>query len=169
MRWVSSLPYGPDGATYPAMLGLVTDVNDAKVSLNLHRTWLAHDGSGKAPVDRPRLLLKGHRKSSGVIRLSPDEDVTTGLGIAEGLETALTVQAGGWSPVWCAIDSGNVGNFPVLRGIESLTIFADHDPAGLRGAEKAASRWQEAGRDARVIVPPTVGADVNDWRVAHAR
>jgi hypothetical protein len=163
VRWVPSLKYGPSGGAYPAMLGLITDALDADKPLNLHRTWLAPDGSGKAAVDRPRLLLKSHRKAGGVIRLSPDDEVTARLGIGEGLETCLTVLAGGWAPVWCAIDAGNIGAFPVLAGIEALTIFADHDPAGVRAATNCAERWSAAGKGARVIVPPTPGADINDW------
>jgi Uncharacterized protein conserved in bacteria len=162
VRWVPSLPYGSNQA-FPALLALVTDVTDANRALNLHRTWLAPDGSGKAPVDRPRLLLKGHRKAGGAIRLTPDDEVMRGLGVGEGLETCLTVLAAGWAPVWCCLDAGNVGAFPVLPGIEALTIFADHDPAGRRAAEKCAVRWHGAGCEARIVLPPTEGDDVNDW------
>jgi putative DNA primase/helicase len=55
----------------------VTDARDGE-PINLHRTWLAKDGSGKAPIDKPRRLLKGHRSNNGVIRLWPDDDVTLG-------------------------------------------------------------------------------------------
>ncbi|MCG5240849.1 toprim domain-containing protein [Azospirillum doebereinerae] len=166
VRWVPSLRYGPAGTEFPALLGLITDVQDAGRLLNLHRTWLAPDGSGKAPVDRPRLLLRGHRKAGGVIRLSANDDVTVGLGIAEGLETALTALAAGWAPVWCCIDAGNLGAFPVLHGIESVTIFADYDPAGRAGADKVANRWAAAGREARIVLPPRPGDDLNDWAAA---
>ncbi|NUB05630.1 hypothetical protein FW320_05485 [Azospirillum sp. Vi22] len=161
VRWVPALRYGD--SEFPALLGLITDAQDADRALNLHRTWLAPDGSGKAPVDRPRLLLKGHRKAGGVIRLSGDFDVTAGLGIAEGLETSLTALAAGWGPVWCCIDAGNVGNFPVLPGIEALTVFADHDQAGRSAADKVAARWAAAGREARILLPPKPGDDLNDW------
>jgi hypothetical protein len=117
-------------------------------------------------VDRPRLLLKGHRKAGGVIRLSPDDAVTAGLGIAEGLETALTALAAGWGPVWCCIDAGNVGAFPVVAGIGSLTVFADHDPAGRAAADKVAKTWTAAGREARIVLPPRPGDDLNDWAAA---
>lgn len=170
VRWVPSLPHGDDGA-FPALLALITDATDYRVPLNLHRTWIALDGSGKAPVDRPRMLLKGHRKAGGVIRLSDDDEVTTGVGVAEGLETALSVLASGWSPIWCVIDAGNLGSFPTLDGIEALTIFADHDHIdpktgrrpGVHAAETCAARWSDAGKEARVILPPAEGMDANDW------
>ncbi|WP_298372686.1 toprim domain-containing protein [Azospirillum sp.] len=166
VRWVPSLRYGPSGAAFPALLGLITDAQDADRVLNLHRTWLSADGAGKALVDRPRLLLKGHRKAGGVIRLSANDDVTTGIGVAEGLETALTALAAGWAPVWSCVDAGNVGNFPVLHGIGSVTIFADHDPAGRNAAEKVARVWTAANREARIVLPPQPGYDLNDWAAA---
>ena len=54
-------------------------------------------------------------------------------------------------------------NFPVLDGIEFLTVFADNDENGI-GQEAAiacAQRWMEAGREAEVLTPTMVG-DFND-------
>ena len=105
------------------------------------------DGT-KADVDPPRLLLGGHRKQGGVIRLWPDEAVTTGLAIAEGIETALSL-AHDYKPVWSVIDAGNLAAFPVLPGIETLIIGADHDEAGLKAAAACADRWAAAGVEVR--------------------
>ena len=44
-----------------------------------------------AGVSPPRMLLGKHRKAGGVIRLWPDDSVTSGLAVAEEIETALTV------------------------------------------------------------------------------
>jgi len=42
----------------------------------------------------------------------PDEGVTAGLGLAEGIETALAVmQRAGWSPVWAATSAGAMDRF----------------------------------------------------------
>jgi hypothetical protein len=135
--------------------------------MSLHRTWLAPDGSGKAPVEKPRLLLKGHDKAGGVVRLFPDDEVTSGLAIAEGIETALTA-AHGFTPVWATIDAGNLAAFPVLDGIESLTVAIDHDKAGLDAFNGVAARWLAAGREVRQWLPPDYGADINDWAGAAA-
>jgi len=96
-----------------------------------------------------------------VIRLWPDESVTRGLAISEGIETALAA-AHGSSPVWAAIDAGNLGAFPLLDGIESLTIIADHDDAGLSAANNCARRWANAGREVRVATPRIAGMDAAD-------
>jgi hypothetical protein len=157
--WLPSLPH-PSGYVGPCVLALVTDVLTGE-AVNVHRTCLAADGSGKAPVDKPRLLLKGHRKKGGVVRLWPDEDVTAGLCVAEGVETALTA-ALGFGLAWAVLDAGNLGGLPVLPGVEALTIVADHDEAGVRAADACGRRWAEAGREVRVWKAPTRGADLND-------
>lgn len=107
-------------------------------------------------------MMAGH---AGVIRLSPDVEVTGGLGLAEGIETALSVVQGfGWRPVWAAASAGAIARFPVLPSIEALTIFADPDGAGLRAAEECAGRWRAAGREARTVAPPA-----GDWNDVHRR
>jgi phage/plasmid primase-like uncharacterized protein len=85
--------------------------------------------------------------------------------IAEGIETALTA-AHHYAPAWSCIDAGNLGALPVLAGIESLVIAADHDPAGLKGARACAARWAAAGIDVCVIAPQGENSDWNDRRTA---
>lgn len=143
------------------MVSLITHVttNDKR---SLHLTWVSKEGDGKkAPVDRPRQLLKQHKKANGVIRLSPDQDVMRGLFIGEGIETCLSIMHG-VSPVWCCIDAGNLGAFPVLAGVECLTILVDNDDAGKRAADQCLERWGRAGREVRLITPHIPKTDVND-------
>lgn len=133
----------------PAMLALMSDARSAE-PCGVHRTFLAPDGGGKAPGQAK--MMAGR---AGVIRLVPDEEVTLGLGIAEGIETSLAVmQRLDWRPVWAASSAGAIARFPVLPGIEALTIFADEDGAGIAAAQECARRWREAGAEARVMAPP---------------
>src|SRR5689334_12970621 len=86
--------YHPDeGRPFPALVALVTDAVTGE-PMTVHKTYLAPDGSGKAAVAKPRLLCKGGAKAGGVVRLWPDEAVTTGLLVAEGIETALSAALG---------------------------------------------------------------------------
>ncbi|MFT3816040.1 MAG: toprim domain-containing protein [Rubrivivax sp.] len=162
LRWHPALRH-PSGHTGPALVALVTDAL-TREPLTLHRTWVQADGT-KAPVDPPRLLLGGHRKAGGVIRLWPDEVVGTGLAVAEGIETALSL-AHAFRPVWACIDAGNLAALPVLAGVESLLIAADHDDAGIKAAEACAARWAAAGREASIALPERAKADINDLAVA---
>lgn len=149
----------PSHHTGPALIARVTDALTGE-PLTLHRTWIKLNGE-KAEVSTQRLLLKNHRKDGGVIRLWPDEAITNGLGVAEGIETALTL-ANVFRPVWSVIDAGNLAKFPVLDGIESLLIAADNDSAGLKAAEQCASRWYKAGRQVHIVKSPVLGEDLND-------
>ncbi|OXJ36017.1 hypothetical protein CFB82_12320 [Burkholderia sp. HI2714] len=151
LRWHPSLKHPADYAG-PALVGLVTHAV-TREPMTLHKTWIRTDGR-KAEVDPPRLLLGGHRKAGGVIRLWPDEAVTCGLGIAEGIETALSL-AHGYAPVWACIDAGNLQALPVLAEIESLIIAVDDDPAGKTAAAACAQRWSDAGRE---VVEVSYGA-----------
>ncbi|MEM5427204.1 DUF7146 domain-containing protein [Cupriavidus oxalaticus] len=147
----------PSGYTGPALVGLITDAVTRK-PMSLHRTWIQADGR-KADVDPPRLLLSGHRKAGGVIRLWPDDAVTSAIGLAEGIETALSL-AWGIEPTWSCVDAGNLAAFPVLSGIEVLTIAADDDPAGIAAGRECGERWAAAGCE--VFLVRQEQADLND-------
>ena len=138
----------------PALVARVTDAITNE-PMTLHQTWIRPDGK-KANIETPRLLLKDHQKEGGVVRLWPDEELTHGLAIAEGIETALSASFG-FSPIWSLIDGQNLSNFPVLQGVEALTIIADNDNAGRSAAHKCLKRWLAAGREVRLLIgEPTV-------------
>ncbi len=156
LRFHPACPRG--GERLPAMLALMTDPVTAE-PCGVHRTFLAPDGRGKAPGQAK--MMAGH---AGVVRLVPDEAVAAGLGIAEGIETSLRVmQSFGWSPVWAATSAGGIARFPVLRGVEALTIFADADDkgAGEKAAMACAERWREAAKEATIFKAPP-GEDFDD-------
>jgi hypothetical protein len=82
------------------VVALMTDpvTNDP---IGIHRTFLDADGK-----KRERKMLG----RQGVVRITPDEDVTYGLGIAEGVEDALAV-ALDWGPAWAATSAGAIERF----------------------------------------------------------
>jgi len=143
----------------PAMVGRISAANDAAVGIGLHLTWLRQDGGRWVRTERRYL----GRKAGGVVRLWPDEAVTYSLAIAEGIETALAASHL-HRPVWACLDAGNLAAFPVLNGIESLTIFADNDESGTgqRAAADCADRWLDAGCEVAVFTSTTVGHDIAD-------
>jgi hypothetical protein len=104
------------------------------------------------------------------VKLIADPDVTLGVGLAEGIETALTPICVGWLPVWACGSAGAIKAFPVLTGIEHLTIFADADGSGrgLQVARACAQRWQQAGSCCDIVLPPEDGTDWNDVGGRHA-
>jgi hypothetical protein len=114
----------------------------------VHRVYLNGDGT----KDR-RLLLAG----SGVIKLTADEDVTTGLHIAEGIEKSLALMLCGLKPMWCAVSAGEIAKLPVLNGIDCLSIMADAGNAGERAAAECRQRWESAHREVVVSFPSPKG------------
>lgn len=148
----------------PTLLALLRDVvtNEPRA---IHRTAIFPDGSGKAVMpdgDTPKRMLGS--AAGCVIKLSPNEEVETGLSLAEGLETSLSVYARGIRPIWCTGTAGGIKKFPVVDGIEALVIYADHDEnqTGQRAALACAERWSKAGRECRIIYPKKPGTDWND-------
>lgn len=103
--------------------------------------------------------------NGAVCKLSRDEDVTTVLGIGEGIETTLSLRhlpEFGLTPVWACCSAERLAAFPVLAEIEVLWVAVDHDEAGLRAAERVADRWTDAGREVFLIRSTTEKADLND-------
>jgi hypothetical protein len=133
------------------MVALMRDIKTNE-PVGVHRTALTPDGK---KLDRKMLGKAG----GACVKLFADEMVGQGLGIAEGIETSLGIIKIGWAPVWACLSAGTLANFPVLNGIEALTVFADNDNAGRSAAHKCVHRWQEAGREARIWVPKVDGQD----------
>lgn len=105
-----------------------------------------------------------------VIRLWPDDAVNEGLVVGEGIETTLAaatrIEHRGTllHPAWATGSAGNMATFPVLAGIEALTILVDHDASGTgqKAAEVCAQRWHDAGKEVVRLMPGDLGADFND-------
>jgi putative DNA primase/helicase len=127
------------------------------------RTALTPDG---VKIDR-KLMGPGERMAC---KLTPDEDVEYGLHVSEGVETALAGMMLGFAPAWALGSSGGILNFPVLGGIDYLTIVVDNDEVnpktgkrpGPHAAAECSERWAAAGREVFHIVPDNVGSDIAD-------
>ena len=72
--------------------------------------------------------------------------------------------------MWAAGSTALMAKLPAVSGIKALTIIADHDAngAGERAAAEVASRWREAGKEARVWRPKSIG-DLNDILIGGAK
>jgi putative DNA primase/helicase len=154
------------GERFPAMICLVRNIVTNEPQ-GIHRTALTADGTAiKRPDKAGR--LKTFRKalgsiSGGAIKLDPDEDVTQGLCIGEGVETCLAGRQMGLWPVWSVVNTSGIEKFPILSSLDGLHIFKENDPGGesAKVVEACARRWYEAGRDV-IIVEPDTAKDLND-------
>lgn len=148
----------PEGRL-PAMLAAVTRAPSRKI-VAVHRTFLAPNGSGKAPAKPERMDLGP--VGGGAVRLAP---AGGHLAVAEGIETALSVAQATCVPTWSALSAGGIFALilPPLPHARTVTICADADDggAGLDAVHKAAERWSFEGRTVRIALPP-LGTDFND-------
>jgi putative DNA primase/helicase len=117
------------------IVAIMTDAVTAEPTGAISRTYL-----------RPDLTKIGKAKTfgapRGIVRLSPDGEVLEGLHLAEGIETALTGLSWGFRPMWSTGDCRLMEDFPLLSGIEALTVFVDNDEnaAGEKAARKLEAR-----------------------------
>lgn len=159
LRFHPALPYREGKEVkghYPALLARVEHPEHGLVAL--HRTYLAPDGRGKAPVESPkkltRAVLEGGTMGAAV-RLYPPGDT---LALAEGLETALAVRQASGLPTWAAVSAGGMEAFQPPEGVERVVIAADHDSRGIEAAHTLGERLLRQGLWVRILVPP-----VRDW------
>jgi hypothetical protein len=156
VRFHPALSY--NGGIVGGMIALFRDIH-TDTQCGLHRTFLDSDGR---KLDR-RMLGRAKRAA---IKIDADENVTMGLTIGEGIETGLAASLGGFRPVWALGSVGGIAAFPVLSGIDAITILGEigDNGANRRASQACVERWIEAGREG-FIATPLVGADLNDaWR-----
>lgn len=141
----------------PAMVAALRSIETNEL-VGIQRTRLTEGGQ---KVDRRMLGTAG----GAAIKITHDADVTTCLGIGEGLETILSMRLipeFGHSPIWAVASAGALAGFPVLPGVECLWLAVDNDNAGRRAVEECSARWELAGRETFLILPRNAKADLND-------
>lgn len=163
IRFIPNCLHRPSGAGYPVMIAAATDWQGRLQAI--HRTYLAHDGNGKAPVTPAKMTLGQVGGLSCHLAPSGEE-----LAISEGIETGLSVLQATGIPTWAALSAGGIRNLilPPLPLASMVTIAADNDPVGIRSAQAAAHQWREEGRKVKIATPPQ-GKDFNDILIEAAR
>jgi putative DNA primase/helicase len=155
IRFHARLKFSRTGEFLPAMVCVMVDIRTNDFT-GIHRTFLTADAK-KAGV-----LTLG-RKLGSAIKIDPDDTAHDGLAIAEGVESAIATRFI-YRPAWSLIDANGVNAFPVLPGITHLSIFADNDATktGEFAAYACQERWQSAGAEVVIQMPPNVGEDIAD-------
>jgi putative DNA primase/helicase len=151
----------PSGGTWPAMVALVTRGSD-NTPLAVHRTFLARDGSSKAPVDPQKMMLGPCR--GGAVRLA---DPSALLMVGEGIETCLAAMQATGKPTWAALSTSGLRSLDLPKDVCDVIVLADGDDAGEAAAQDCAWRWKREGRRVRIARPPH-GLDFNDMLMGRA-
>lgn len=162
IRFHPSLRYtdenGKEAGHFPAMLARLTYPDGAGASI--HRTYLTEAGE-KAPVSQPKKIMPGKPLNRAAVRLS---EVSSYLGIAEGIETALAASIRFRAPVWAATTAGLLADWVPPAGVERVLIAGDNDGSftGQEAAYSLARRLNRDGYQVEVRIPEQVGRDWAD-------
>ena len=132
---------------WPALIAAVTDLSGNITGV--HRTWLARDGSGKAPLADPRRAM-GNLLGNAV-RFGGVQDV---LAAGEGIETMLSLKCLlPDMPMVAALSAAHLAALLLSTTLRRLYIAVDNDAAGRWAAMALTARAREAEIDARLLVP----------------
>jgi putative DNA primase/helicase len=108
-------------------------------------------------IERKFLGLVG----GAAVMLDAFDTVSHGLHVGEGVETCQAGRQLGLRPTWALGSAGAIAGFPVLGGIQTLTILGEHDDANARAIQACGARWHDAGREV-LVTKPFRGKDLND-------
>jgi len=129
-------------------------------AVNVHLTYLNPDGTKRVVEGQPtKRVMAGKLPEGSAIRLMPAAKV---MGIAEGIETALSASRMFSMPVWSVINGTMLAKWRPPEIAEYIIVFGDHDKnfAGHAKAYAAANRlYTQFARQVEVRIPDQVG----DW------
>lgn len=148
--WDSGINLGEFDCMVAAIIG-----PDGKAQ-SYHVTYL--EAGKKASVPSPRKVMPPVGTiTGGAIRLCP---IAEHMGIAEGIETALSASKLYGVPTWAAVSAHGIETFQPPARCKRITVFADADASftGQAAAYALAKRLVRTGVECDVMFP-----DRGDW------
>ena len=165
LRFHPNLQLGPrrNGINYPAIVGAVQV--PTREFRGVWRIYLRPNGTGKAPVENPRLGLGDI--VTGALRLTPAAEEMV---VGEGAETCLSVLvADPGRSVWAGLSASLMQRIELPQMVRRVLLLEENDPPDKRGrraspdAVKAlAARLLHEGREVRIVRMPAGFKDAND-------
>ena len=164
LRFHPRTPLGPKGRArfLPAMIAAVS-LDEGPIAI--HRTFLSTEASGKAAFEKPKRAL-GALGEAAVRLFAP---VSGKLGLAEGVESAMSAYALTGIPVWATLGNERFGLVSVPESVTELHLFVDHDAGGELAASRGLAVHARDGRTIQVRKPPSRDTDWNDELTAWLR
>ena len=162
LRFHPRTPLGPKGRTrlLPAMIAAVS-LDEGPIAV--HRTFLS--GNAKADFDKPKRAL-GSLGEAAVRLFAP---ASGKLGLAEGIESAMSAYALTGIPVWATLGNERFGLVSVPESVTELHLFVDHDAGGELAASRGLAAYEQEGRTIHVRKPSSHDTDWNDELTAWLR
>lgn len=137
----------------PALIAALHERSDF---VALQRTFLdEHEPRRARDLANPRRMLG--RPGRGAVMLAP---ATNRLGLAEGVETALSAMILLGIPVWATLGNERFGHIAIPDTVTRLILLPDNDRGGRIGIAKAVDAYVIPARTIETLWPP---AGFNDW------
>ena len=164
LRFHPRTPLGPKGRArfLPAMIAAVS-LDEGPIAI--HRTFLSTEASGKAAFEKPKRAL-GALGEAAVRLFAP---VSGKLGLAEGVESAMSAYALTGIPVWATLGNERFGLVSVPESVTELHLFVDHDAGGELAESRGLAAYARDGRTIHVRKPSSRDTDWNDELTAWLR
>lgn len=138
-------------------------VSPCTKEMTIQATYLTEDGA-KADVPVVKKSAPAPIPRGGAVRLASSDKT---MGIAEGVETALSASCLFGMPVWATFSAQSLRLWEPPKTAEQIVIFSDND-ASFRGQSESytlAYRLRQMGLSVEVKIPDEVGQDWNDvWQ-----
>ena len=148
--------------------------NDNYDPIYLHRTLLDEGKKADVEVNKKMLTLMDYIGSVSI----KFTGIRSTLGVAEGIETALSCNEIYKCPAWSTLNSSILKRFKAPMGVEHLIVFADNDRKGAGHAaafecahrnmvannnvKRVSVRWPESVCDFNDML--LNGSEVLEWR-----
>jgi hypothetical protein len=153
MRYHPATPLGR-GRSVRFLPALLIAVGQPRRPAAIQRIFLQLNG-------RPALLERAKRSlgplRGDAVQLFEADDT---LGLAEGVETALSAAVLLAIPVWASLGAERFDRIEIPMGIKRLVLLADNDLAGRRAVARALQSYALVGREIVVLWPER---SYNDW------
>jgi hypothetical protein len=178
LRFSPAQKHTESGQKFPAIVAaMVGTVGTRNEIAAIHRTFLAADGSGKAPVIPVRKIWPRTAGTGACVHLwrgetglshmkAAAQGLWDSLVIVEGIEDGLSVAV--TCPddrVWCAGTLSNMADIRLPECAGEVIVCADNDwgkPEAQKLFDKALAALARQGRRTVKLARSPVGKDVND-------
>lgn len=152
LRFSARMWHAPMRRCVACMLGMFRDA-DGEIG-TLHRTYLAD-------VKPRRMFLPCSIPKGGAIRLGEARDT---MGVAEGIETALSAALLFKMPVWATTSERLLREWSPPPDVKNVVVLGDNDTnhVGQSAAYHLACRLSLRGYQVNVQIPDVKGWDWND-------
>lgn len=161
LRYHARTPLGPQGRAQflPAMIAAVS-LDEGPIAI--HRTYLDLEEPRLAAFEKPKRALGA--MSSAAVRLFPP--LEGALGLAEGIESALSARALTGVPCWATLGNERFSLVSIPESVTALHLFVDWDAGGDLAAKRALQAHARESRAIHVRRPSQRGTDWNDELVS---